>query len=211
MEPSTERILEYLTDALSPSDRAAVEAALAASPAARESLARLSAVRDTVRDDTTWSVPATAVSAAHRLGERLAARKTPSILQRLSDAVGALVAQLQFDSRMDGALVGLRGAAGFALSYACEGIDIDLECTPTDDPDQFALMGQVVSTGAGPFVRVEPFLEGEDGTRLDPLAGGTIDPSGMFRLTLRPGRYLLRFHAANGDAKTVDVHGVELP
>ncbi|MBL9150660.1 MAG: hypothetical protein JNM94_18390 [Phycisphaerae bacterium] len=206
MELTVEQLFDYLTGTLSPADRQAVEAALARSSNARAMLERLATTRSTVQADAAWSVPATALEHALALGTRIERRREPSFFERLSAAAKAIVADLTFDSRLEGALVGLRGGSGFALAYQAGEIEIDLECG-TDDDETFAILGQLTVVGTRAFPQLEVYAD-RDST--EPVTRTAIDATGMFRLAVRPGTYLFRFVAADGGTP-VDVRGIDIP
>lgn len=212
MDLTASHLFDFLTNALSPADRAATERALANSPAARETLARLATARATMQSDATWSVPANAVERAIALGRRLDERRQPSLLERLSASVQAIVAQIRFDTRLDGALVGLRGGTGFAVSYRAGTVDIDLECDSNDD-ETFAILGQLTdaepSTAHVRFLRVDVHGQDANATETRVVATSAIDAAGLFRVSLRPGRYLLRFVPQSGSP--VDLPCIEIP
>jgi hypothetical protein len=210
MDLTVDRIYLFLTGSLPQADRLAVEAALARSPEAQATLARLSAARSTVVADAAWSVPSAAIERAKALGSRLERLRSPSLLDRLSSLVNAIVAELRFDSRLDGALVGLRGGTGFALSFRAGELEIDLECDSNDD-ETFAILGQVTaSEGAEALpTHFEVHAESDDATQVVIAASGPIDRAGLFRCSLPAGRVLLRFVTPNG--VTIDIPSVEIP
>jgi hypothetical protein len=206
MELTVEQLFQYLTGSLSPADRLAIEAAAARSAEVRATLERLSTARATVQADASWSVPASALHQALDLGSRIERRREPTFFERLSAAAKAIVADLTFDSRLEGALVGLRGGNGFALAYRAGALEIDLECGTLDD-ETFAILGQLSGPQAQAFHHLEAYVE-NDGA--EPVTRATVDAAGMFRLALQPGSYLFRFLAV-GDVQPVDVRGIDIP
>jgi hypothetical protein len=172
--------------------------------------ARLRRAVEAVRFDAADPVPESTLAAARALGASLAARV--GLVDRLrdafalaSEAVEAIVASVRFDSRLEPALAGLRGGTGFALALAADGIEVDLECEPTEG-GRFVVVGQ--ASGAGPaVVGVEWFEESDDGLRPGPRS--VVDADGMFRATLEPGRHLLRL--VRDAAPPIDSPPIDLP
>lgn len=195
-------LVRTLADALGPAD--------ADDPDGSRRRARLRRAVEAVRFDAADPVPESTLAAARALGASLAARV--GLVDRLRDAfalasqaVEAIVASVRFDSRLEPALAGLRGGTGFALALAADGVEIDLECEPTEG-GRFVVVGQ--AAGAGPaVVGVEWFEESDDGLRPGPRS--VVDADGMFRTTLEPGRHLLRL--LRDAAPPVDSPPIDLP
>ncbi len=204
MEPTSDTILGYLASTLEPAQRAAIEARLARDPAFAARVDRLRFAIDSVRSDARHPVPAAVIEAAKDLGRRLSAARAPSLFERLSAEVRALVLRLTYDSRLEGALAGLRGGSGFALTFDLDGVELEIECDALE-ADRFAFMGQISGIAC---TAVEAFLETEDAGRAARVAEAPVDRDGVFRLILASGRYLLRFHTPNGP---LDAGGIDVP
>lgn len=195
-------LVRMLADALGPVD--------ADDPDGSRRRARLRRAVEAVRFDAADPVPESTLAAARALGASLVART--GLVDRLrdafalaSEAVEAIVASVRFDSRLEPALAGLRGGSGFALALAADGVEIDLECEPTEG-GRFIVVGQVSGPGPG-AVGVEWFEESGDGLRPGPRS--SVDADGMFRTKLEPGRHLLRLVRAA--APPIDSPPVDLP
>lgn len=218
-EPTPDLILGFLSGTLAPDEASALASSIAADPALHRRVERLRSAVEVLRADALDPVPGATFAAAISLGDRLPRALTIGdqlldVFARASAAVRAVIAEVSFDSRVTGALAGLRGGSGFALALAAEGVEIDLECEPTEG-SRILVVGQVTTSVArGPHRphRIESLVAAEDGLR---SAGRCdIDDEGMFRLSLEPGRHLLRFLPADGSPggpPPIDAGPIDLP
>jgi len=120
-----------------------------------------------------------------RRAERIASHGRPT---RWLDVPRRFVAKLAFDSQAQPQYVGLRAAHTRIrrLLFQAEGLEVDLEVTPTNTPERVRLAGQVTAAGSDPSAG---FL------RLSTAAGDwttPFDESGEFWLdNLTTGAYRL--------------------
>jgi hypothetical protein len=221
MHPSFDDIAALILGRLEETRAEAVRAAIASSETATGIHRRLERAIATVQSDARDPVPASAIQAAIDLGSLLERHRRPSLAaqleQALCEALGGaaawLRARLVFDSRLQGSLAGLRGGTGFALAYAADGVDIDLECLPLPDGN-FELIGQLSepSTGTG-FARLSVASTTSDNASPTNTTAETIDIDGdrMFRLRIPAGTYDLRFEPRDASARPLVVHALEVP
>jgi len=110
---------------------------------------------------------------------------------------GAIRARLVFDSRLQGSLAGLRGGTGFAVTYAIDGIDVDIECTTTGG-DLFEVIGQLASADETSFGPGSVTFT-DSNVSAPRTITVPIDGDSMFRARLTAGTYTVHF--VSGDSK----------
>lgn len=204
MEPTPELLLGSIAGTLDAAQASALARLVSQDPELALRLTRLRVAVEATRDDAREAPPSAVIAAAKELGRRLESRRAPSLLEQFTRVLDAVIARPVFDSRLEGALAGLRGGSGFALAFAAEGAEIEIECGAIDG-DRFGIMGQ--ATGCA-FTRVECFTE-RDGAVVA-VTDVAIDADGMFRLELPTDRYTFRFHRLGQD-RPIDVIGVDVP
>ncbi len=218
MNLSLDDIAALIAGSLPAHRAAAVREALAASPEARSIFQRLTVVAETIRADRGDPVPTTAIAAAKDLGSRLDRFRPASILDRVDafvDSVrAAITARLVFDSRAEGAIAGLRGGSGFAVAYAADGLDIDIEVSAAPD-GTFDVLGQIATQApddAGMW-RGGSVIARDATDPSTRVASATIDDDGMFRFRLASGghRFLLRFQSNNPTRTSVELDAFDVP
>lgn len=222
MNITLDHIVALALGRLNAADALAVRSAMARSAELRAAFDRFAFVAQTTQADAAEPVPASALRAAKELGRRLEANRSPSLLERIDDAVRSLVARLAFDSRLDGPIVGLRGGTGFVLSYEVDGpagrTDIDLECIPANPMDAdsaadlFDLVGMASGIGSG--VLTAERTDASDQrfeTASDQRFETTVDQHGMFRIRLAAGTYRLHLTPAGANAAPIELPTLDLP
>ena len=137
-----ETLLAYALGELDPADAIEVETTLAATPASKADLARITALLATMRSDSSEEPPATVVSRAKAIFRRREVT-APGWLDRLT----AIIAECIFDSRREVALAGVRGDdEGIQLAFETADAEIDLQAEPTDG-GRWRIIGQVADGG----------------------------------------------------------------
>lgn len=184
-EPSIDRLMDLARGRL-PADEAA--ALRAGWPEAAETVARTIEVLDA---DAADLPPIDAIARAKSLGTRLAALRPTSLVER----IGETIARLVRDTRIDVAVAGLRGHAGFACTFATGDVEIEFECTE-ERSGGFRLAGQV---------------SGEGWASLDftSISGGTsivttLDEDGMFTAGVPSGSYVVTVRSRDGRSIRID-------
>ncbi|MDZ4756067.1 MAG: hypothetical protein SGJ11_16410 [Phycisphaerae bacterium] len=213
MDVSLDDIAALITGTLPAQREAAVRATVMASSDARGIFERLSLAATTLQDDGRDPVPAVVVAAARELSTRLDRYRTPSLLDQAAASLGAIAgairAHLVFDSRLQGSLAGLRGGTGFAVTYAIDGIDVDIECT-TAGGDVFEVIGQLATADESSFGPGSVTFTETNGS--DPRAITVpIDSDSMFRARLTAGTYSVQFVSANSKRRGFYAMPLEIP
>lgn len=189
-EPSIERLMDLARGRL-PADEAA--ALRDEWPEAIETITRTIEVLDADARDLP---PEGAVARAKSLGARLGALRPASLAERIGEAVARLVR----DTRLDAAVAGLRGNAGFACAFAAGGTEIEFECTG-DRSGGFRVTGQVSGEG---WASLE-FVAIADGIS----TVTTVDGDGMFTAAVPTGSYVIT--ARSRDGRSIRIDDFEIP
>lgn len=198
---SFDRLVAFAAGELDAEAAALVTKRLAQTPdgAARLSLARKFV--DSARNDRTAAAPVELMQSARSIF-----RAPPAPLSRALGDLRDLVATLLFDSRIEPALVGFRGADdGFQVAYAAEDAEVELDFNPVTEDlrDAWQMMGQVTVRTGGGRARVAVVPRGGSAAILELES----DEHGVFSGKLAPGGYDVTITLADGVVRipTLDV------
>jgi hypothetical protein len=182
-----EELLAYADGELSDAAAGRVQDHLRSAPAAAETVRLYRLARRALASDDSVAPPATTAARAKALFDRLPAAAGAGLLDR----VGAVVASLLFDSRLQPAAVRATTASRIQLAYEASAIDIDLVAEPTGGAaTTWRLMGQAATDESGDAMPVALIAEGASmplmTTRTDEHGHFTFDdvPSGRYQLHL---------------------------
>lgn len=185
-EPTFDVLVAYVKGELDAEAAAIVEKRLAQTPDGAARLHRARLMLETARGDQSVAPPAETLAAAKAIFKAPAG--APSVLSEALDGLRRVLATLLFDSRVQPALVGFRGADdGFQVAFAAEGAEVELDFNPltNDVSDAWQLMGQVTLPDAKPAAHVSLAKRGEA-----PSIEIDTDEHGVFSIPkLAPGAY----------------------
>lgn len=209
-----ERLIAYASGALTGPDAASVEARLASDPEAAAVVARCRAAADAVRTDDSTEVPAEVIARAKRIFDPSFLPQRTSWLERLEQVVARVI----FDSRVQPAVAGLRGAAsGFQATFEIDEAEIDVHAEPVQTygrgeappgapgSGQWSVRGQVMTPAERGGVRRVALVTRD---QRSPALETTADARGRFSFTAAPGEYDLYIELQE---KTIRVPGMTMP
>jgi anti-sigma factor RsiW len=183
MTISDEQLVAYATGELPVEDTALVERHLAEYP---DKHAFVNRIRDAVFTMRTDDSVAPSPAAVQRTLEAMRDERRAAWTEWI-DRAKRFVSELVFDSRMQIAVAGHRGAAeGYQLGYESDAARIDLSVTPAGTtPRRWRVRGRVTAHGDDAPGAVVLRLRG---TR-EAVASAAVDEGGRFVIDPEPGVY----------------------
>ncbi len=184
-----EQLIAYAVGELTPERAAEVAEHVARDREAAATVARYREAQATMRADDVTDPPARAVARAKAIFSPPRTEKGPSWWEQLEHVLATLI----FDSRLQPALAGYRGAgSGFHLSFESKPGMVDLEAEPIERSSagiatrpSWRLTGQIDAETPVSNVGVALVRRGSD----RPAAQAVADEEGIFTLEAPPGRY----------------------
>lgn len=195
-------IIRFELGELSADEARQVGARLAAEPALAARHGEARALLASLRDAAAERPSNACLRAVRRIAR-------PNLFDRLTDALGraadTIHAAIAYDTRLQPALAGMRGAADAAhIAYEADGIDAHLRLAHTDGPMR-RVTGQVLPLSGAPargMAAVASLSDREAPIQLIPL-----DDAGLFTIDLPVGRYAL---AARCGGRDLDLGDLEI-
>lgn len=185
-------LFAYAVGELSDDDAGRVEAHVASSRDAAEELARIRRIVATMRVDDSVEPPAETLAAACGIFGPATRSTWTEWLERLDE----IVARLTYDSRLQPALSGYRGAGdGFQLTFESQGAEIDLEVQPNEDATStpWVILGNVAPSDEPGETNVALLRRSDRALLEETIADG----HGDFRLHADHGSYALAIRVAD--------------
>ncbi|MGH2533072.1 MAG: hypothetical protein ACRDJW_12305 [Thermomicrobiales bacterium] len=197
-----DELIAYATGSAPEARRAEIASHVQECAACAATVATFRGVRETIRWDAVEAPSATTIVRLKRLMPPAAPAGTAE--PTLGDAMRQVVARLVFDGRPPTAAVGLRGAtAGYALVYAANDIDVDLQMEPPPPGGaQWLITGQV--SLPADEVAVAIVLSA---AALSVETTVSVDNTGMFSMAASAGDYDLRVRTSGEE---IILPGVEV-
>ena len=184
-----EQLIAYAVGELTPERAAEVAEHLARDREAAATVARYQQARSTFQADDGTDPPVHALARARAIFSPPRTESTPSWWEQLEQVLATLI----FDSRLQPALAGYRGAgSGFHLSFESKPGMVDLEAEPIERSSasiairpSWRLTGQIDAETPVSNMGVALVRRGSD----RPAAQAVADEEGIFTLEAPPGRY----------------------
>ncbi len=189
MRPNFEELLAYAANEITGPRADDIRRHLNENPADAALVARAVRTIATMRADDTVAPPAAVTTRAKELFAKAVRTSTPS----LTETIRRIVASLTFDSRTQPALAGYRSVAqAVVLSFAVEGIEVDLQIEPpsTRDGREWRMIGQVSSNRLPAGVALRESLSGAVVREAVSEAHGGFRfaaPAGSYEIAIRIG------------------------
>ncbi len=142
MRPSFDELLAFAANQLEADKALAVQRHLQASSSDANVVREIQRTLAVMRADDTVAAPDSVLARARALFEKAVRVEVPSLAQTLR----RIIAQLTFDNRRQPALAGYRSVAqAVALSFAADGVEIDLQIEPPSqrESNEWRMLGQV--------------------------------------------------------------------